>query len=123
MFHAAIPVIKVRSSVAALEFYGRGLGFALVSSWRPDETREDPCYMTLARDGARLHVHSFSGGVSGNTAVYLSVDDVDALHAELSSKGLPVSDPLDQTWGMREIGVRDADGNAMTFGQRIEAAK
>jgi hypothetical protein len=40
MFHAAIPVIKVRSSVAALEFYGRGLGFALVSSWRPDETND-----------------------------------------------------------------------------------
>lgn len=122
MFRTAIPVIKVNGSVAALAFYGTSLGLTLVSSWRPDETRTDPCYMTLARDGARLHVHSFQGGVSGSTSVYVLVDDVDALHAELMSKGVLVSGPLDQTRGMREIGVRDADGNAITFGQRLAPA-
>jgi uncharacterized glyoxalase superfamily protein PhnB len=118
MFQTAIPVIRVSGSIAAEEFYCKGLGFTLLSSWRPDETKDDPRYMTLARDGARLHVHSFQGGTLGAT-VYVFVDDVDSLYAELMSNGVSVSGPpIDQTWGTREIAVRDADRNVLTFGQR-----
>jgi uncharacterized glyoxalase superfamily protein PhnB len=119
MFQTAIPVIQVSGSIAAEEFYCKGLGFTLLSSWRPDETKDDPRYMTLARDGARLHVHSFQGGTVGAAAVYVFVDDVDSLYAELMSNGVSVSGPpIDQTWGTREIAVRDADRNVLTFGQR-----
>jgi hypothetical protein len=54
--------------------------------------------MGLTRDGVWLHVSSFSGdGVSGGV-VYLVVDDVDALHAELVAKGVPIDlRPTDQT--------------------------
>jgi len=120
VFQTAIAVIQVSSSIAAQEFYCKGLGFAVLASWRPDETKDDPCYMTLARDGARLHLHSFQSGRLGTGAVYVFVDDVDAVHAELVSNGVSVSgQPIDQTWGMREIGVRDADQNGITFGQRL----
>ena len=121
MFQTAIPVIQVSGSIAAQEFYCNGLGFTLLSSWRPDETKDDPRYMTLARDDARLHVHSFqSGGTLGGGAVYIFVDNVDALYAELLSSGISVSGPpIDQTWGTREIVVRDADRNVVTFGQRL----
>ena len=119
MFQTAIPVIQVSGSIAAQDFYCNGLGFTLLSSWRPDETKDDPRYMTLARDGARLHVHSFPSGTVGAGAVYVFVDNVDTLYAELLSSGVPVSGPpVDQTWGTREIVVRDADGNVVTFGQR-----
>ena len=119
MFQTAIPVIQVSGSIAAEEFYCKGLGFTLLSSWRPDETKDDPRYMTLARDGARLHVHSFQSGTVGAAAVYVFVDDVDSLYAELMSNGVPVSGPpIDQTWGTREIVVGDADRNVVTFGQR-----
>jgi hypothetical protein len=85
--------------------------------WRPDETKDDPRYMTLARDGARPHVHSFHGRTLGAAAVYVFVDEVDSLHAELTSNGVSVSGPpIDQTWGTREIVVRDADRNVVTFG-------
>ena len=121
MFQTAIPVIRVSSSTAAEQFYCKGLGFAPLAFWRPDKTRDDPCYMTLAREGARLHLHSFPGGAAGESAVYVFVDDVDSLYAELISRGVPVSSPpMDQEWGMREIGVRDADRNIITFGQRRE---
>lgn len=124
MFQTAIPVIRVSASIAAEEFYCKRLGFTLLSSWRPDETKEDPRYMTLAREGARLHVHSFpSGGTLGAAAVYVFVDDVDALYAELISKGVSVGNPpIDQTWGTREIGIRDADRNIVTFGQRLQTS-
>ena len=124
MFQTAIPVIQVSSSVAAQEFYCSGLGFTLLSSWRPDESKDDPRYMTLARDGARLHVHSFQSGTVGAGAAYVFVDDVDALYAELLSSGVSVSGPpIDQTWGTREIVVRDADRNVVTFGQRLHLSK
>ena len=95
-----------------------------MSSWRPDETKDDPRYMTLARDGARLHVHSFQSGAVGASVVYVFVDDVDSLYTELMSNGVSVSGPpIDQTWGMREIGVRDADQNIVTFRQRLNLSQ
>ncbi len=121
MFETAIPVIHVVNSVAAEEFYCKRLGFKLLSSWRPSETAMDPCYMTMSRDAARLHVTSFKDGMVGawTSTTFIYVDDVDTLHAELLAKGVTVSGPFDQTWGNREIGVRDADRNVITFGQRM----
>src|SRR5262249_36995615 len=85
MLKTAIPVIHVSDTAVAEDFYCKGLGFKLVSSWRPDETRHDPCYMVLVRDDAHLHVTSFKDGVVGTwtSTVYVFVDDVDALRAEL----------------------------------------
>jgi hypothetical protein len=65
MLKQAIPVIHISDSVKAEEFYCKGLGFKLVSSWRPDGTNKDPCYMALVRDGAHLHLTSFKDGVVG----------------------------------------------------------
>jgi len=40
--------------------------------------------------------------------VNLIVDDVDALHAELTAKGVGIDmGPVDQTWGTREMYVKD----------------
>lgn len=74
--------------------------------------------MGLARDGVWLHVSSFSGdGVSGGVA-YLAVEDVDSLHAELVAKGVPIdTGPIDQTWGNREMYVKDAGRNSIRFVQ------
>jgi uncharacterized glyoxalase superfamily protein PhnB len=120
MFQTAIPVIRVSNANTAETFYCKALGFTLLSSWRPDRTKDDPRYMTLARDEARVHVHSFQGGTVGDAALYVFVDDVDSLYAELMSKGVVVSGPpIDQEWGTREIAVRDADRNVLTFGQRL----
>jgi catechol 2,3-dioxygenase-like lactoylglutathione lyase family enzyme len=118
MLELAVPVIRVSDSKTAEAFYCGGLGFRVAAAWRPDGAKSDPCYMTLVRDGAQLHVHSFQSGASGESAVYVFVDDIDALYAELVAKGLAVQAPIDQSWGTREIGLRDADRNIVTFGQR-----
>jgi uncharacterized glyoxalase superfamily protein PhnB len=49
----------------------------------------------------------------------LEVDDVDALHAELVSKGVTVDEghPVDQDWGTREMYVRDPFCNCIQFFQ------
>jgi uncharacterized glyoxalase superfamily protein PhnB len=118
MFETAIPIIRVSSSVAAVEFYCKRLGFTVLSSWPAHATTDEPRYLTLGRDGARLHVHSFPSGIVGG-AVYIFVDDVDSLYAELLSNGASMSGPpIQQDWGTREIVARDADQNVITFGQK-----
>ncbi len=115
MLRGAIPVLHVGSSVAAEEFYCGRLGFRREFAYRPGDA-PDPCYMGVARDGARLHLSSFpDDGVAGGL-VYVVADDVDALHRELVSKNVPIDlPPTDQTWGNREMYVRDPDRNKLAY--------
>ena len=116
MFKLAIPLLHVSNSTAAEEFYCKRLGFRREFAHRVDDAKADPCYMGLTRDGVWLHVSSFSGdGISGGV-VNLIVEDVDALHGELVEKGVRIdTGPVDQTWGTREMYVKDADGNSIRF--------
>jgi uncharacterized glyoxalase superfamily protein PhnB len=118
MLKAAVPQIHVSTSAAAKLFYTDKLGFSCVNSWRPDETKDDPCYMAFVRDGVWLQVTSYRGTMG--TCVYVYVDDVDALYAELVAKGVEQLDPVqDQVWGTREFAVTDPDNNTLRFGQEI----
>jgi uncharacterized glyoxalase superfamily protein PhnB len=103
LFKLAIPVLHVGNSAVAEEFYCNRLGFSRQFAYRVDETKPDPCYMGLSREGVWLHVSSFSGdGVSGGV-VYLLVEDVNGLRAELVARGIQIDlEPTDQTWGNRE---------------------
>ena len=116
MIKLAIPLLHVSNSAAAENFYCQRLGFRREFTHRADEAKADPCYMGLSRDGVWLHVSSFSGdGVSGGV-VNLLVEDVDALHSELIAKGVRIDvGPVNQTWGTREMYVKDADGNCVRF--------
>ena len=116
MIKFAIPLLHVSDIAAAEEFYCVRLGFTLEFAHRPDGITADPCYMGISRDGVWLHLSSFSGdGVAGGVANLL-VDDVDALHREFVGKGVPIAvGPVDQTWGTREMYVKDADGNSLRF--------
>jgi catechol 2,3-dioxygenase-like lactoylglutathione lyase family enzyme len=116
LFKFAIPVLHVKSSAAAEEFYCAKLGFRRQFAYRTDDTSADPCYMGLSRDDAWLHVSSFSGdGVAGGV-VFLGVDDVDGLHEELLRSNVSIDlAPTDQTWGNREMYIKDPDGNSVRF--------
>jgi uncharacterized glyoxalase superfamily protein PhnB len=116
VFKSAIPVLHVSSSAAAENFYCGGLGFRRTFAYRIDDAQTDPCYMGLTRDAVTLHVSSFSGDAVSGGVVFLFVDDVDALHLELVAKGIPISlPPTDQSWGNREMYLKDPDGNSIRF--------
>jgi uncharacterized glyoxalase superfamily protein PhnB len=117
----AIPLLHVSSSKAAEEFYCMGLGFTKEWEYRPAAPEDDPAYLGLRRDGVWLHVSSFPGdGVAGGVASFY-VREVDALFAEFTARGVPIElAPCDQSWGNREMYVRDADGNSLRFIQTRE---
>ena len=116
MITSAIPVIAVSDSVAAEDYYCRVLGFQKMFAYRPDTTKRDPCYLGVARDGVWLHLQSFKRERAGMTDAFLWVADVDLLYVEVSERGAVVQlPPTNQTWGTRETGIRDPDGNVLVF--------
>jgi uncharacterized glyoxalase superfamily protein PhnB len=117
---SSIPVLHVTSSEAAEAFYCDRLGFTQQFAYRVEEARADPCYLGLEREGVLLHLSSFSGDGVAGTAVVIRVDDVDALHQELVARGVEIdTGPIDQTWGTREMYVKDADRNSLRFTQPL----
>ena len=118
MLKVAVPVFHVSNAAAAQDFYCRKLGFRIGFAHRAVETQPDPCYIGISRDGVWLHLSSFSGdAVPGGVANFV-VDNVDELHSEFVAKSVPIDlPPTDQTWGTREMYIKDADGNSLRFQQ------
>jgi catechol 2,3-dioxygenase-like lactoylglutathione lyase family enzyme len=119
MFKIALPILGISDSAATERFYCGRLGFRLAHAYRPDPRRQDPCWMVVVRDGARLVLSSFQGdGPPGSRNVQIYVDDAAALRRELLEAGVTgVGEILDQTWGNLEFGVIDPDGNRIGFAQ------
>ncbi len=58
---------------------------------------------------------------AGHTStLFIIVNDVDALHGEVSSQAKIVMGLKDQFYGMREFAVLDPDGYLLTFAQRLK---
>lgn len=116
MISRAIPLLHVSNAASAVEFYCDGLGFQLEFEHRPQGVAADPCYMGLSRDSIWINLSSFKGdGVTGGVINFM-VDNVDALHEEFVAKNVEIIlPPVDQTWGSREMYVKDRDGNCLRF--------
>lgn len=120
---SATPIMTVSNIQASVEYYVRALGFTSGGVYPPG-AGNDAFYAYLSRDDVRLHLER---GAATGMAVYFIVRDVDALHDELRDAGAevlydpdaPVRGPGDQPWGMREIWVKDPDGNVLRFGQPL----
>ena len=120
MIQQVIPVLHMTNADASEAFYCGLLGFRLEFNAPAGETKRDPCYMGVSRDGAMVHLSSHAGdGVAGGV-VFFRTDDVDALHAEFVAKNVLIHvGPVDQTWNVRELYVIDPDGNSVRFGAPI----
>ncbi len=105
-----LPVIDMAASVAfyrATGFdvreYEEGGGYAFV-------THDDESVFDL--DQVDVHIMPETNGA----ACYLIVPHVDDWHIRLRAAGHPVTDVVDQPWGMREFTLTDPNGNHLRFG-------
>jgi uncharacterized glyoxalase superfamily protein PhnB len=56
-------------------------------------------------------------GQDGGKALYVAVDDVDALHARVAASGVVMEEGLvERDYGSREFTCRDPEGNLWCFG-------
>jgi uncharacterized glyoxalase superfamily protein PhnB len=117
MIQVAIPLLHVANPVLAEKFYCDQLGFKKTFTYQPfGET--GPCYFGLIRDGVRIHISSFPEDGKPGNAVVLVVDNVDMLFEEFVTKGVQIDlTPTDQSWGNREMYIKDGDNNCIRFTQ------
>ena len=117
------PVLLVPDVLASLEWYRDVLGCETVP-W--EEEPSDYGYAT--RDGCTIHLGCGERAHPNAELrppdmcdVYLWVDDVETLHAELIERGADVVlPPTDQPWRLREIRVRDPNGYILGIGERLQ---
>lgn len=107
------PVFAVGSVGAAMEHY-RKLGFEV------DSYDGGDFYAYAARDEIQIHLTLVDGvdPLDNLGAVYLFVDDADALYAEWFNAGIEgrLTHPETTDYGLREGAHIDPDGNLLRFG-------
>jgi catechol 2,3-dioxygenase-like lactoylglutathione lyase family enzyme len=112
-----VPIIKVSDLHMALDFYCVVLGFNRDFHYRASP--DGPDYVGVSLDGHQLHLSTFAGDGKGPATIYVYVDDVDEFYAGCCARGLPGHrEPINQTWGQREVYLQDSDGNTLRFGSR-----
>ena len=112
-------VIAVADLAASAAYYSTVLGFEVReigdASWR--FFARDSCIIMAgecpdALPAAELGDHSYFA--------YIILDDVDDYFASVSAAGAELTKSLrSEAWGMREFGVRTADGHRIMFASRI----
>jgi len=116
------PFFIVRDVRVALLFYCKMLGFDIVYQ-EPDH---EPFFAIVQRDGAMILFKSVGVEPLPNCKrdpaarwdAYASVPDPDALAAELASRRVTFSKPLQDTHdGLRGFELEDADGHVLFFGR------
>jgi catechol 2,3-dioxygenase-like lactoylglutathione lyase family enzyme len=124
---AIAPYFQVADVVASANFYRDRLGFRYERFWG-----EPPEFCMVHRAGVvlMLNAHAGASGVRPNRAAepgsdawdaYVWVDDADALHAELVTRGARIVRGLcDQSYGCRDFEVEDLDGYRLCFGHDLE---
>ncbi len=114
-FDRMAAILPVRDLAAAVEHYRR-LGFAV-------RTYDGGGYGYAERGGADFHFSEWSDLDPRQTtsAVYLYVDDADALYAEWRASGATGQfvEPVDTEYGLREGAHIDRDGNLLRFGSPL----
>lgn len=73
--------------------------------------------------GALPALHGFDGseGTGHGGWIYVTVDDVGAIHRRCVEQGLEITcPPTDMPWGSREMHVRHPDGHVFRLGQPLE---
>lgn len=117
-FTSVSPVLPVGDIEAAIGHY-RALGFTVTAYEGPEP------YAFARRDGAELHLTQVDGIEPSRSvvAVYLYVEDADALAAEWAVSGAVgrFVAPVDTDYGLREGAHVDADGNLLRYGSPLKA--
>jgi uncharacterized glyoxalase superfamily protein PhnB len=127
MTDADTPKLTAFSAVFTVRHVGGALAFLVEQLGFVEQFRMgDPASYAIADRGAvsiQLLPAERSPETRGHAQVYVFVSNVDALHEELKGRGCPIEmAPADQSYGMREMAVRDPDGNRIAFGQEIKRA-
>jgi len=111
------PQLRMTDWECSRAFYVDGLGFAI--DWTHQFEPGFPVFAQLTRDGLSFFLTEHTGDCQPGGAAYFVVDDVDALHEDITARGIrPTEAPMDTPWNAREMLVTDPDGNRLRFANK-----
>ena len=117
-----IPLLRCSDLKEAVVFYTTVLDFTL----KYPEEANDEWVIEIMNTDAEILLVSRDG--TPRIAIYVMVDDIDAVFRKYVDRGLAVpnspespvhNSPIDQSWGMREFYVDDPFGNTLRFATAI----
>ena len=116
-----ITVLPGADIAESVGWYRRALGFECVYLHEGTQQGEATNYAILRRDGLDVHLildepppHAQAWTKAGTGYLYLMVREVDAVFAEVQSRGVAVARGLEtENWGARGFNLVDASGNAV----------
>jgi len=122
MIRQIVPMFFTTDMDSTLAYYKEKLGFECVGTWG-----DPPIYAIVARDEQAIHFRCAEPPTAHPDKyadelldAYLSVENVDALHAEFAAKGVEFARELaDTPWRSREFVVKDCDGRLLVFGLNL----
>ena len=121
-----MPIIAVGSVDAARDFYVNTLGFTHMMGVVGKDGQLDFCSLLLG-EAQMMFMRGRPAAPAGSPQsvdVYVEVEDVDAFHARLQKKGVPIHDPLKlQWWGDRTFKVQDPNGYVLWFYTHVSDPK
>lgn len=119
------PLLSVFDMPASLRFYRDALGFEIASRSGPD----DNCGWALLRlNGVEVMLNTaYDDGqrppapdpahhaAHEDVTLYFGSPDLDGIYNYLRGLGIPVKEPVIQSYGMRQVYSRDPDGYGICF--------
>lgn len=115
-FAAPVPILRSFDEAKAKEFYVDFLGFEVTFEHRFEENT--PLYMGLQRGDCRLHLSEHFGDGTPGTSIRILVSELVAFQEGLLAKKYRHArpgPPVEQTWGTRELMIKDPFGNTLVF--------
>jgi uncharacterized glyoxalase superfamily protein PhnB len=118
MPQTVFPCLTFKDAKASIDWLERALGAERVAVYEDDDGR-------VVHAEIRIGSSSFMAGdersgsratPTGASVVYVVVPDADASYRRARAAGADVTEPVDQSYGSRDITVTDPDGNRWSLG-------
>jgi hypothetical protein len=116
----AVPVLRIFNEAHARAFYLDFLGCTV--DWEHRFHTDAPLYMQVHRGDLVFHLTEHFGDATPGSTVFIRIEDIAALHAELNAKNFRHARPglVEQDWGMT-MDIADPFGNRLRFCQNQDA--
>jgi uncharacterized glyoxalase superfamily protein PhnB len=118
-----VPLLFVQDILRSAAFYQERLGFELTQKWEPDGKLG---WCRLARDGSAVMLQQANdedgppAGRGRGVCFYFNCDDVQAIFAEITERGLTIQPPVAAFYGLNQVFVTDPDGYELCFQSACE---
>jgi len=113
-----VPLLWVKNIEKSIRFY-EDIGFKIAETWQP-QNKIQWCRVEFHDAALMLQQINDSEakqqiGEDNGIQLYFITDDVDAVYHQIRARGIDVSPPKVEFYGMKQVFVLDPDGRTLCF--------